>query len=316
GVTTQPMLDSDAALHIGNRTDLVTDFLGRMDDVAIFDGGLSPDQITAIMDGDFSQFGASSNANRFLLTIAQNGAGLDLAWESQAGMLYNLMSSDDLSTWTIVEGNIPATPDINTKTISPADPARFYRIEEFPPPPVTILTESFDSAPNLPEGWTTGANPNDTGSTQWQLGNPAGGPGPAAANSGINCVGTNIDAKYGITSSTWLRSPATIDLTTATSAKLVFQQWVDMDDFDFGDIGTVRVLDAADLPGTVTELAVLRTNIQGLNPAGWTQFSKTLPPAALGKSIVLEFLFSSDNVNVGDASGWYIDDVTVTAQVF
>jgi hypothetical protein len=137
---------------------------------------------------------------------------------------------------------------------------------------------------------------------------------PAAANSGANSIGTNLAANYGISSDIWLRSPGTIDLTTATGATLVFHQWVDMDDFDHGDTGTVRVLDAAGLPGTVTELAVLRANIQGLAPAGWVRFLKKLPAAVLGKTVVLEFRFASDFVPDADASGWYIDDVLVTTQ--
>jgi hypothetical protein len=66
--------------------------------------------------------------------------------------------------------------------------------------------------------------------------------------------------------------------------------------------------------GTVTELAVLRANIQGLAPAGWVRFLKKLPAAVLGKTVVLEFRFASDFVPDADASGWYIDDVLVTTQ--
>ena len=93
---------------------------------------------------------------------------------------------------------------------------------------------------------------------------------------------------------------------------LVFQQWVDMDDFEVADSGTVRILDAAGLPGTVTELAVVETGITGLDPAGWTEFSAELPGEAIGKSIVVEFLFVSDDDATIMAPGWYIDDVLVT----
>ncbi|HIG26346.1 MAG TPA: hypothetical protein EYQ50_00540 [Verrucomicrobiales bacterium] len=244
---------------------------------------------------------------------------ITLSWESQPGMLYNLRSSPnlmgDISTWALVEGNIPATPDINTKTVPrPDDSVLFYRVEQFPKPPVTALSEDFDASPNLPAGWTAGANVGDTGTTNWELGNPAGGPGPSSANSGANCIGTNLASNYGISSDIWLRSPAAIDLTTATRATLVFHQWVDMDDYDLGDTGTVRVLDAAGLPGVVTELAVVRKNIQGLAPAGWVEFSAKLPAAALGKTVALEFRFVSDFVLDADESGWYIDDVVVTVQ--
>ena len=125
--------------------------------------------------------------------------------------------------------------------------------------------------------------------------------------------GEALSEYYGISSDLWLRSPE-IDLTTATSAILVFHQWVDMDNFDHGDTGTVRVLDAAGLPGSVTELAVIRINIQGLDPAGWVKFSKNLPSAVLGKTVALEFRFTSDFVPDADASGWYIDDILITAE--
>jgi hypothetical protein len=45
------------------------------------------------------------------------------------------------------------------------------------------------------------------------------------------------------------------------------------------------------------------------------EFSANFTTASLGKSVVLEFVFVSDNDDdMGDvvSSGWYIDDVTVT----
>ena len=72
--------------------------------------------------------------------------------------------------------------------------------------------------------------------------------------------------------------------------------------------------DAAGLPVAGAELAVIRPNIQGLDPAGWVQFSANFRAAALGKMVVLEFHFASDEFPAADASGWYIDDVVVTAK--
>jgi hypothetical protein len=107
-----------------------------------------------------------------------------------------------------------------------------------------------------------------------------------------------------------LRTPA-IDLSTAMAATVIFQQWVDMDEFLNLDHGAVRVLVASGLPGTVTELGVVQADITGfLN--GWAEFSAELPAAALGQSIVLEFGFRSDGDDVVAAAGWYIDDVVVT----
>ena len=254
------------------------------------------------------------------LAISRNGGNLDFAWESKSGMFYNLRTTTDLSadpsTWDLVEVDggfeIAAAPPTNMHSLlRPGDPVRFYRVEEFPLPPVTILAENFDGAD---PGWTTGFDAADNlMNTAWELGDPSLGPisGPPAAKSGLSCYGTNVSANYGISSNTWLRS-APIDLTGASAATLVFQQWVDMDDFQNLDRGTVRVLDAAGLPGVVTELGVIGSDITGLSPLDWTEFSADLPAAALGQSVVLEFIFVSDGDNLFDQSGWYIDDVIVT----
>jgi hypothetical protein len=256
------------------------------------------------------------------LEIAQVGDDLVISWASQGGMLYNLRSETDPSNrepknWPIHDGNmdIAATPDINTLTIAlPAEASRFFVIEEFPLPPVTVFSENFDGAD---PGWATGFDASDTAmNTIWQLGAPSGGPltGPPAAKSGLNCYGTNLAANYGLSSNIWLRTPpGMIDLTTATGATLLFQQWVEIDEFDDLDRGTVRVLDASVLPGVVTELDVVQANINGLAPApgSWVQFSAELPAAALGQSIVLEFGFVSDGDDIFDSSGWYLDDVII-----
>ena len=262
------------------------------------------------------------------LRITGNGANLDFEWESKSGMFYVLRSSTDLaadlSTWGSVnvagsvENNgafeIATNAPLNMHSIPrPGDAVRFYRVQEFPLPPVTVFgPETFDStiAGNLPTDWTTGFDPADTEmNTNWELGDPAGGPltAPTMAFSGANCVGTNLLSNYGLSSNTWLRTPA-IDLSTATGATVTFQQWVDMDDFENRDQGTVRVLAA----GTLAEIGVAKTNITGLDLLDWVEFSAELPAAALGQSVVVELWFESDDEDIADASGWYIDDVTVT----
>lgn len=192
-------------------------------------------------------------------------------------------------------------------------PKNFVRAQIPPPvPPVVVLDENFDSAVagSLPADWTTGFEAADTlMNTSWELGEINGGPatGPASAYSGANCVVTNLLSNYGLSSNTWLRTPD-IDLSTATGATLTFQQWVDMDDFDNLDRGTVRVLQA----GTFTGIGVVETNITGLDPLDWTEFSAELPAAALGQLVVVEFQFVSDDVDILDQSGCYLDDVVVT----
>ena len=296
-------------------------FTGLLDEVAIYDFRLDdPDG-----DGDTSDSRVEPHYDAYqkasvietpdlALTVTRNGSDLVFEWESQPGMVYNLTSSTDLAddplTWELVEGSIPADPPTNTKIIlRPDDPTRFYRIEEFLPPPITLFSENFDGGPDLPAGWTTGVNaPADTGTTRWELGDPTDGSltGPQGANSVPNCVGTNIASDYGTETDIWLRSPGTIDLATATNAALTFQQFRDIE--AFFDLGLIRVLKASDDSQLGADL---------LNPTDgtgdWEQIKVDLPSEALGEIIKLEFSFQADDF--GNQAGWYIDDVTVTARV-
>ena len=100
-----------------------------------------------------------------------------------------------------------------------------------------------------------------------------------------------------------------IDLTGDARATLSFQQWVEIDPFDDLDGGSVRVLDATSLE----ELAVLTPpSINGLDLLEWQGQSDEFPENAVGREVVLEFLFISDCDNVLDSPGWFIDDVMVT----
>ena len=310
GVTTQPMLDSDATLRIGNRTDLVTDFLGRMDDVAIFDGGLSPGQIIAIMEGDFSDFGVGGRGDPLELSIAGSGSDLVFNWKSRVGMLYNLWTSTDLaadlSTWDLVEVDggydIPASGSgVNTHSIPrPGDAIRFYRVGEFSPPP--MLEENFDGVVDgtLPAGWTTRGG----GTTVWEVGNPGAGTGPLAARSGPNCAATNIAGNYTALADVSLISPSFS--VPPEGATLEFQQFIDTD--EAGDVGTIRILDGDNADALIEEMNPPGA-IEGFL-AGWTAESFLLPASAIGRNIRIEFRFVS-NDNGDEWAGFYIDDVKV-----
>jgi len=323
------ILDPTQDLWIGNiNGSAVLGLDGSLDDLAFFNVVLSADQILNLAARRRTPLTVFSlpQPPQLDLSLDAGTQTLAIGWESQDGMLYNLRSVVDPSSaasaaWPIFDGNenIEATPPENALEFTlPGDPERFFVVEEFPTPPVTVFTENFDStaAGTLPTGWTTGFDAGDTlMNTAWELGTPSSvGPVPPGIPlpSAPNCVGTNLSANYGLNSNIWQRTPGDIDLTGASVATLVFQQWVDMDDFGNLDRGTVRVLDGSELSGgTVTELGVVQVNITGFSPGGWREFSAELPAAALGRMVALEFGFVSDDFADSDASGWYIDDVAV-----
>ena len=143
--------------------------------------------------------------------------------------------------------------------------------------------------------WTMGSDGAD--GTVWELGPPTAGPG--AANSGDNCVATNLNGDYAISAHVWLRSPP-IDLTAASEATLHYAQFVDIEEgFDFG---SVRVLEAGDH----SELAVIEDLVDGVGTA-WEPVKKSIPDEGLGKVIVIEFRLESDDLE--NFFGWAIDDV-------
>ncbi|MCD6339878.1 MAG: hypothetical protein J7M29_10930 [Verrucomicrobia bacterium] len=224
------------------------------------------------------------------LSITPTPAGFDLAWESLPGVRYNVWSSPDiaapLSAWTLVEGDIDATPPANTLSVPSPATSLFYVVEACLPPSSVVFSENFDdvSAPSLPAGWTCGAN---SGTTAWELGTPSS-VGPAGSSSSPNCVGTKIDGNYGLNADIWLRS-GPIDLTAYTEGVLRFREFKDIalvgDDF-----GTVRILAADDQ----AELAVLQAKVKGFSN-GWGSYGAILPAKAFAEPILIEFQFHTDS---------------------
>ena len=261
------------------------------------------------------QFFSGSGGTAFRFEIANNGANLDLEWESQSGMFYVLRSSidpaADFSTWDSV--NVPGSvdnngvfeiatnPPLNSHSIPrPGDPARFYRVEELLLPPVELFSDDFEGGQGR---WTVVDESTGAATTTWELGTPDDTlfGGPPTAPSGVNVFATDIDAPYVEDTLIRLRSSA-IDLTTVPAATVNYSQWRDIE-VTF-DSGQVRLLDAGDL----SELAVLQT-VDGSSDS-WEEVSIDVPPEALGKSVIIEFTLQSDNF--GNQAGWHLDDVTVT----
>jgi hypothetical protein len=281
-------------------------FTGCIDEVAIWDVLLTEDQIAQLASCEITPLGPRNNADRLGLDVRRTDAGmLELSWNSIGGELYTVHSETDLSAvgeqgpgaWPIYNGheNIVATPPRNALTFPyPADPERFFAIEAFPAPPVSILSDDFENGQG---DWTMGSD--GAAGTAWELGIPTNGPG--IANSLVNCFGTNLNSDYAINANIWLRSPA-IDLTTAGGATLNYYQYRDIEEgFDFG---VISVLDAAD-DSLIAEIPGV-----GSMAFAWELVSKPLPAEALGKIIKIEFRLTSDEIET--FPGWFIDDLNLT----
>ena len=249
----------------------------------------------------------SATRGPMLLNVERFGPGgesIRITWETTPGRKYAIDTGTDLQNWDVeVATEIVATADttVYEELISnlPLNGPEFYfRVRHLVPPPV--LMDDFESGQGA---WTVGVE-DATGNTNWEFGAPSGAVlgAPAAANSGTNCFGTNLAAAYDEDTEIWLRSPE-LDLTGAAGATLSFFHYRDIE--EGFDSGVVRVLDASDN----SELGVVGHVIDGSSD-GWEQFTRSLPPAALGKAVVLEFRFLSDEIN--NLAGWYIDDVKVT----
>jgi len=248
----------------------------------------------------------SIDRHNFVVSSADNGANIDFSWDSNGSELYSIVSTDDPvanpdpNTWPVVAAleNIAATPPLNLASIpKPAEALRLFKLIAAPVPP--LFSEDFESGLN---GWTAGID-DALGNTAWELGAPNGTSGPiTGADGSANAFSTNL-GDYGIDSDIFLRSPD-IDLTGATAACLVFEQFRDAD--GFADIGTVRILKASDL----SELQVIDPDVFALD-VDFVSFSADLDPAVLGETIIIEFRYQSDNSADG-FSGWTIDNVEVT----
>ncbi|MEO1843414.1 MAG: hypothetical protein ABGZ37_03955, partial [Akkermansiaceae bacterium] len=231
---------------------------------------------------------------------------LTFRWPSQRGQLYTLRSETDPSVadpidWPVFDGHqdMEATPPENTLTIPrPPEAERFFVIEGFAAPPESIFADDFESGLGL---WTIGSD--GAVGTEWELGTPSG-VGPAAANSPINCIGTNLSAGYAKDADVWLRSPP-IDLTAVAGATVNYFQAFDIE--ETFDLGRVSVIDCAD----DSVLAVIEDDLEGVS-LDWALVSRVLPPEALGKIVKIEFRLITDVFDGSVFAGWYLDDFMVT----
>ncbi|MCP4732231.1 MAG: choice-of-anchor D domain-containing protein [Roseibacillus sp.] len=308
--------NSERDIHIGAGQDDGNNFFwnGLIDDVGLFRVALTEEQVLAVMNNGVASFNKSSRFP-FRVSNAPNDT-LAFRWDSQAGKLYNLLSVTNPSApippgaepaapseWPVFGNHtaIAASPPENILTIPrPADPARYFVIEEYDAPPVVAFSDDLESGVGA---WTTVVN-DAIGNTDWQLGTPVGSTGPITGVGGsTNAWCTNL-GDYGADSDISLRSPA-IDLSALASATLVFKAYRDAD--GFGDFATIRFLRASDQVqlGAETQIDMAPIDID------WITLNIPVVPEAIGETILIEWTFTSDSSQ--DAfSGLSLDDIEVT----
>jgi hypothetical protein len=242
--------------------------------------------------------------------------GFDLEWESQAGKLYNLRTSPDLAgeipAWTLVEGDIEATPPANVRNVSPGDATRFYVLEEFDaPPPPPLLEEDFEDG----DGNFTAAT---VEGTDWEHGTPdssgIGGTVDSGNGGSANAWATNLGTVssaaadpgfYADPTHTALRSPV-IDLTGAAGAELTFAEAADFPDTD---TAVVNLINAA----TDDVIAEIHVSEDGdIGNAEWNGVGPIDLAAGVGQEVRIEWRFEGVGGTTDDFMGWYVDDVVVT----
>jgi hypothetical protein len=240
--------------------------------------------------------------------------GFILEWNSQAGKLYNLRTSTDLDSpvadWDLLKGGIEATPPANVEQVDPADPRRFYAVEEFDaPPPPPIFSADFEDDGG---GFTAST---DAG-TAWAWGTPdSTGPGGTVnAGNGAEpgsgkCWGTDI-GNPGFyadpTTNSRLISPV-IDLTAVAAAKLGFAHAIDL---DAGDSAVVRLFNADTSEEIVAGDFPLTVSDADATAAKWQTSGPHILP--VGTPVRIAWIITGTGGAADDFLGWYIDDVVVT----
>ncbi|MCP4728839.1 MAG: hypothetical protein GY872_02075 [Roseibacillus sp.] len=277
--------------------------------------GLGSTNASGAVDIDFFNLkeGIHVPASKLRITEFHRDPGtgnLRISWESKGGMKYNLRSVVDPSdpsnsepgTWAPVVGHqeIDATPPINTVLFPyPPEDGRYFVVEEFSPPPVTLFADDLESGAG---GWSAVVN-DVTGNTRWELGSPSGSTGPlTGAGDSATAWSTNL-GDYGPNSDISLRSPA-FDLSGVASAELTFKAFRDAD--GFGDSAAVRFLRAADLLQLGAETALDMTVFD----TDYTSLSIPVVPEALGENVIIEWTFVSEG-SADAFSGLTIDDIEV-----
>lgn len=281
-------------------------FLGTIDDLGIWQRALSPGDILGIfvngtqgkpLDEEFEPLSIQNiRATAGMIEIAYYSP-----FNNRPTQIERKTAPAD-AAWTVVDNaTIADLGQGNFRATLPAGPAAasFFQVAVLPPPP--LFFDDFETA--LP-GWTHGGNED-----KWQRGVPTTGPGAAFSPSQVYATG--LGENLGAYTDAWLRTPE-IDLTSVGSATLTFAEWLNLDFLPGVPAGsqihqaTINVLDAATLAPIQTAI-YLGTGSSN----GWQVRRVRLVGDAVGRKVRIEFRVFTDAFNL--LEGWFLDDVTVTA---
>ncbi len=288
-----------SSLNLGRRiTTGLQQFGGLIDEVVVYDRALPAEEIQSLFANSLAQGtlpfryirlhiedirpASTSQLQLTLRTLWPDRPHkleakhdfADAQWQEISGVTFEVLSNN------MIRAIAPITGTSNL----------LIRAVVSPPPPVF-----FDDFETGGAGWTHGGQ-NDN----WEVGKPTAS--PDVAHSGTNVYATGLADNYNGEADAYLRSPA-ISLVGVTNATLQFWEFRDI----FSNInfhrGLINILDA----GTLAVIAEVY-RVAGATD-GWEQQTITLPAAAAGKSIIVEFRIQSDPFDT--RPGWAIDDVAI-----
>lgn len=275
-----------------------------IDDVAVVEGSAIPLELA-----DAAELPSALSGVPYNQLMQKLGGSGNSTWSIVDGTNHDWLAID---TATGVLSGTPGDAELGPVSVTvrveePTNLSNFaeetFDLEVMSP----LFLESFEGT--CPNGFTL--------SGDWECGTPAT-EGPSEAYSGMQCIGTQIDAKYN-NGQAWTTATADsppIDLTSANDPELTFRTWIHTEGKTYDGANVKVTEDGGQTWQALTVVEPLYDLTIDGQPAwggdqsalGWQFFAGDLS-AYVGKTIQLRFAFRSDGSL--NEPGVYIDDVVV-----